>query len=135
MGEWIAQGFGTNTYGTGATILFVAAENWTNAAHGTHILFQTTPTGSTATIEACRAWASGGFSVGSTADPGLGNLRLQGNIVIGGGAAFMSTINALSSPAPSSGTPNLGTNQPVGGAPVKWIQINDAGATRNIPTW
>jgi hypothetical protein len=45
--------------------------------HSAAITFNTTPTGSTTKAEAVRVNPSGGLSVGTTMDPGLGGLALH----------------------------------------------------------
>jgi hypothetical protein len=59
---------------------FVAAENWTSGAKGAYINLITTPTGSTTTATSTRFQPSGGVSIGTTTDPGIGSLQLNAQI-------------------------------------------------------
>lgn len=55
-----------------------AAEVWTAIAHGVLCDFSTTPIGSITKTNAVRIQASGGVSIGSLTDPGVGGLLLAG---------------------------------------------------------
>lgn len=59
---------GTNwTTGTKALIAFYSAQTWTSGAQGTHITFETTPTGSTTRAEVMRLGPSGDVTLTGTA--------------------------------------------------------------------
>lgn len=53
-------------------IIFAAAENFSSTTLGTKVSFETTPVGSAARATAMTIQASGGVSVGTTTDPGIG---------------------------------------------------------------
>lgn len=71
--------------------------------------------------------ASGGFSVGTTSDPGAGAIYVNN-------ATFMLRTKASFTNGAGSSTATL-TNAPVAGNPTKWIAIDDNGTTRQIPAW
>jgi hypothetical protein len=86
MGTFVCKGWNSNLggwSGNQATIIFGAGENWTGATtYGTYISFTTTPNSSgTSHPEAMRIQGSGGLSIGSTVDPGLGGLATKGAMV------------------------------------------------------
>lgn len=66
IGQLGATGHGATAYAPAvrASINFVAAETWTDTAQGTHLSFQTTPTGSTGRTERLRIAADGTISMG-----------------------------------------------------------------------
>lgn len=70
--------------------------NWTNADHGMYATILTTPAGSTTATEAMRIQPSGGVSVGTTTDLGIGTLLAN------------STIKTLSTTAATSATTGSG---------------------------
>lgn len=63
----------------------------------------------------------------------LGNVNIWGDITVAGSSFMIHTTNTLTNAA-ASNTATL-TNAPRVGNPLKWIQIDDAGTTRYIPTW
>lgn len=63
-------GGGSNT----ARIRFIAGENFTNTTLGTLFAFDTTPIGSNVRAEAMRIQASGGISIGTIIDGGIGSV-------------------------------------------------------------
>lgn len=83
------RGFGytsAGAYGPRAVAMnFFAAENFTSAAQGTYITFETTPIGSASTIERARLDSSGNLGLGVTpsAWSGIGSaIELKGNAYI-----------------------------------------------------
>jgi hypothetical protein len=71
--------------------------------------------------------ASGGFSVGTTSDPGAGAIYINN-------AAFMLRTKTSFTNGAGAQTGTLG-NAPAAGNPTKWIAIDDNGTTRQIPAW
>jgi len=63
-----ARGYGQTGWSNGskASMGFIAAENWTDAAQGTYMSFYTTPTGSATRYERMRISPSGNVGIGST---------------------------------------------------------------------
>lgn len=51
--------------------------NWTTGDHGMYATIGTTPAGSATAAEAIRIQASGGLSVGTSTDPGIGGLQIN----------------------------------------------------------
>lgn len=84
-------GWDTAAYGDSTSINFLASETFTSSAHGGYIEFYTTPTGTTATAAAGRFQASGGLSIGATADPGTGGLYVNGATITLNGLATDAT--------------------------------------------
>jgi hypothetical protein len=89
--------------------------------NGSTLIFQT---GSTT---AGQFAASGGFSVGTTSDPGAGAIYINN-------ATFMLRTKTSFASGAGSSTATL-TNAPAAGNPSKWIAIDDNGTTRQIPAW
>ena len=69
IGGFAGTGYGATGYATvpRVSINFLAAEAWTDAAQGTYIIFNTTPTGGVATAEKMRLTDVGNLKVGGTA--------------------------------------------------------------------
>lgn len=75
IGQFQFGGYdGTAFNQTGGLFNASASENWTAAHHGTLMSFYTTPTTTTATVEAMRINPSGGISIGLTTDFGIGTI-------------------------------------------------------------
>jgi hypothetical protein len=69
--------------GNQAAINAVAAEDWNDATHrGTNITISTTPSASGTLTQAVEIFASGGMAVGTTTDPGIGSIILNGTATI-----------------------------------------------------
>jgi len=71
--------------------------------------------------------ASGGFSVGTTSDPGTGAIYVNN-------PTFMLRTKTSFTNGAAAQTATL-TNAPAAGNPTKWIAIDDNGTTRQIPAW
>lgn len=56
--------------------------NWTASDHGMYATVTTTPSGSITAAEAARFQPSGGLSVGTTTDPGIGSLQLNAQMFL-----------------------------------------------------
>lgn len=80
LGTIVPYGWDGSAYSFGANFQFVAAENY-GANRGTYWRLFTTPVGSSTIAEAVRINASGGFSVGTTTDPGIGSIQVNTTIV------------------------------------------------------
>lgn len=79
----VAFAFGPNgwdgsIYTNVGALNFIAAENYDGTHHGNAITFRTVPLASTAVAEAGRWNPSGGLSIGTTTDPGIGGLQVNG---------------------------------------------------------
>lgn len=104
LGQFSFGGFdGTNGDQTGAIFTAFAGENWTNAAHGTGKDFYSTPNGGTATAVAFRMNPSGGISIGTTTDAGIGALLANTSVTA---TTFVKTgvVAVLSLPVCGAGT-------------------------------
>jgi hypothetical protein len=62
-----------------------------------------------------------------------GNLTLKGSVITSSGFLTQSTV-AYTNTTTGAQTGTL-TNAPFAGNPTKWVQINDNGTTRSIPSW
>jgi hypothetical protein len=74
------NGRGSTAYGVAGfqgAINIIANQTWTDANQGTAVTVQTTPNNSSTIAEAARFQASGGFSIGTTTDPGIGGLQVN----------------------------------------------------------
>lgn len=70
----------TNSVGLQA----VAVEDWNDSTHlGSSLKFLTTPAATGTNAEAGRFNSSGGLSVGTTTDPGIGCIQVLNNVIIG----------------------------------------------------
>lgn len=163
LGAFGGQGYGTTAYVNAYTAVmeFHAAENFTDAAGGSLILFRTTLNGTIIPVENLRIWDTGTVSIGGP--PGSESHRVvavagstryvttagsvAGNPTIGvsGGKLAVSAAMVLSQAQlletsvalTNNAAANVGTlnNAPAAGDPTKWIPINDNGTVRNIPAW
>ena len=93
MGLFVAYGYhtaGTPGYGqssAGAGFQMVATDNFTDTAAGSKIEAYTTPTGTVSITLAATFQASGGFSVGTATDPGVGGILANTSIKSRGATA------------------------------------------------
>lgn len=128
IGRFGAAGYGTTGFPASddSGIFFVAQEAFTDSAHGTAITFNTKPVGGNSRVEIARFQPSGGFSVGTTTDPGAGAiltntfiqtttyLQVGTKVRATGGAPALSSCGT--SPAIEgsdfSGTVTMGTGAP-----------------------
>jgi hypothetical protein len=76
-------GYGATGYSTvsRAAISFVTSQIWTDANQGAAVQVETTPNGSTSRAVAARFGPSGGFSVGTLTDPGIGAILANTSIL------------------------------------------------------
>lgn len=122
---------GTNIGGSAnifdAAITFQAVETFTTGAHGTLIRFNTTPATTVAYAEAARISASGGLSIGTTSDAGIG-------LIYQNSASFLMRTKTSWNTGAGVGVGTL-TNAPASTNPTKWIPVDDNGTTRYIPAW
>lgn len=107
--QWM--GYGTSlTSSAAAAIQGNAGETWTGSANGTYLNFFTTANGSTSVSEKMRLFGSGGLGVGTTTDPGAGNIAKSGDLIGtatnnsagAGGVGEYVTANGGSSASPTS---------------------------------
>ncbi len=126
-----ARGYGTTGFGLGASILFRAAETWSDAARGTRMSIITTPTGSTTPAE--RVWVEPDGNIG------LGTSTPQNRLDVEGGAVIGATYSG-SNAAPTNGllvqgNVGIGTSAPASELHVKAaslhgnVRVESAGGT------
>lgn len=79
----VGQGWDTSgNYVTGAVVDFVTtASTWSASNRGAFMRFRTVPDGTTSLAEAMRIQGSGGVSIGTTTDPGIGSLQVNATII------------------------------------------------------
>lgn len=79
IGAFGALGYANGAFTTlnAAGIFFFANNTWTASDNSTYVSIGTTPSGTTSRAEAARFNPSGGLSVGTTTDPGIGSLQLN----------------------------------------------------------
>ena len=93
MGLFVAYGYhtaGTPGYGQSSAVAGfqrVATDNFTDTAAGSKIEAYTTPTGTVSITLAATFQASGGFSVGTATDPGVGGILANTSIKSRGATA------------------------------------------------
>lgn len=64
---WVGRGYGATAWsGDRAAMVFRASENWTDAAQGSSIAFNTTAVGTTSTTEKMRIDSAGNVGIGTT---------------------------------------------------------------------
>lgn len=122
-------GRGATGYSAGnmAQLRFSATEDWSDTAQGEMIEFYTTPNTTTAVARALVVQSSGGISIGTSSDPGLGLLYINS-------ASFLMRNKTSWTNGAAASTGTL-TNAPSVGNPTKWIPVDDNGTTRFIPAW
>lgn len=81
----VAGSFGSyawdgSAYGLSAAVDFQTFNLQSVSDHSAFVKIRTTPSGSTTLAEAARFQASGGLSVGTTTDPGIGSVQVNANI-------------------------------------------------------
>lgn len=75
------QGSGYNSgFQPSASFTITTAEAWSAGHQGSMFVWNNTPVASTTVAEAMRLQASGGLSIGTTTDPGIGSLQLNQQI-------------------------------------------------------
>lgn len=77
----VAQGYDGSVYATGANLSVSAINLWSGTDHGMYWAFNTVPAASVTKTEAMRIQGSGGVSIGTTTDPGIGSLILNGSLL------------------------------------------------------
>ena len=66
LAAFLGRGFGATTFGSGGGGMFVrAAENWTDSAQGTSLVFNVTPTGGTIPFTVMNVTPSGDIGIGT----------------------------------------------------------------------
>lgn len=111
-----AQGWDTSTYTQGGGLQFVGTETYTAANHGMEVQFYTTANGGGALTQSMTLQNSGGLSIGTTTDLGVGTVlangaikslsttvassKTTGSIIAGGGigvagATYTDTLNII----------------------------------------
>lgn len=115
------------SYNTNAAIDFFTLNAQTISDHSGYIRFRTLPSGSTTLTESVRIQASGGLSIGTTADPSVG-------LIYTNSATFLIRTKTSYNNGAGAATGTL-TNAPAATNPTKWIPIDDNGTTRYIPAW
>lgn len=108
-------------------IMATAEENYTSTTLGTRLAFFTTPLTTATVTEAMRIQPSGGVSIGTASDPGVGLLYTNS-------ASFMLRTKTSLTGGATGNIPTL-TAGPVTGNPTKWLPYDDNGTTRYIPAW
>jgi len=86
LGGLAVRGYGTSTFSAGqGQVMFKAAENWTNTAHGTYLQFTTTPVGGSAWVERMRIDPAGRVGIGTATPTAM--LHVAGDTVVDGNIA------------------------------------------------
>ena len=86
LGGMAVRGYGASAWSTGrGQVMFKAAENWTNTANGTYLMFTTTPLGSVGWTERMRITPAGFVGIGTTAPTAM--LHVAGDAVVDGNLA------------------------------------------------
>ena len=68
LGGLAVRGYGATHFSAGqGQVMFKAAQNWTDAAHGTYLMFTTTPLGSAFWVERMRIDPAGNVGIGTPA--------------------------------------------------------------------
>lgn len=82
LGAYIGGGYAASAYDAAfrSGMSITASENHTLTANGTYVSLLTVPNTTTTRAEAMRAQPSGGISIGTTTDPGIGSVQVNANI-------------------------------------------------------
>lgn len=78
----LSQAWDSAAYNTNARMRFLASNTQSVSDHSSQIAFGTTPTGSTTIADVFYIQPSGGVSVGTTTDPGIGSVQVNGQTFI-----------------------------------------------------
>lgn len=116
----------------GARIQAFSSDNITATTNGMYWTIFTTPTGTSAAAEALRIQPSGGVSIGTTADAGIGSLLVAE--LFSNDATFLVRTKTTLTNAAAANIATI-TNGPAVGNPTKWFGIDDNGTTRFVPAW
>ncbi len=98
---------GSYTSGASSTINMQAAETWSATANGTQIRFLTTPNTTTVNTLAMTIQNSGGVSVGTTTDPGIGKLGVLTAYNVGANQVVGARVTGYTA---MTGTPDKATS-------------------------
>lgn len=87
IGAFSFTGYGASQYNQtdSAYIAAIASQNFSNTASGTYLSVHTIPNGQLTSVESTRFQPSGGMSIGTATDPGVGNVLANGFINSAGG--------------------------------------------------
>lgn len=103
----VGAGWDGSTYTGGAQFILASGETWSGTAHGAYIAFRVTPLTTTTIAEAGRFNPSGGLSVGTTTDLGIGTVLANGAI---------KTLSATAASSKTTGSGIFGGGVGVAGA-------------------
>lgn len=110
LGGFIFQGDNGATYvQRGATIRAAAVTNWTGSQNDAKVVIAVTPTGGTAPVDALTVQQSGGVSIGTTTDPLVGGLQVNGQAFFPNATADTATTDSTACLATSGGKLLKGT--------------------------
>lgn len=128
IGQIASFGYGATAYsGSRTQVNFFAGEAWSDTAQGAYVTIFTTPLTTATAAESVRFNPSGGFSVGTTSDPGIGLIYMNS-------ASFLMRTKTSWTNGAGVALGTL-TTAPSAGNPTKWIPVDDNGTTRYIPAW
>lgn len=77
IGSFFGIGWDTSVYAYGPEIDLLATQTWTASAHGSGLAFYSVVNGTTTQINSMTLQNSGGLSIGTSTDPGIGSLQLN----------------------------------------------------------
>lgn len=80
LGSNFWEGYNGSAYTPGAGFIVTTTQIWSGTVSGTKLDIYTTPTGTTGVAVAATFDPSGGLSIGTATDPGIGSLQLNGQI-------------------------------------------------------
>jgi hypothetical protein len=112
------SGYGTSAFSNPnrALMTFSASENWTNANHGTQIAFSTVTSGGDTRAVAMTIQNSGGVSVGTVTDPGIGALLTNTFVKATTTIQHVTKYSAAGTPLPTCNAGAEGTRAAVSDA-------------------
>jgi endosialidase-like protein len=97
LGGFFGEGYGATAFGPGFAggLGVMAAQNWTDTAHGTALTFSNTPINATAPLTRMILDASGNLGIGTTSTPAAGILEVSNaTSVLPFGQATVSTFGS-----------------------------------------
>lgn len=107
--QFLGQAWDGSAYNTIARMRYFTSNAQTGSDHSSQIAFGTIPTGSTTIADAFYIQPSGGVSVGTTTDPGIGSVQVNGQVFVPNATSDTATTDSTACLATTGGKLLKGT--------------------------